>query len=83
MFKVNRRFILQSCAFGTGTAPASSSTRSAAASAYYRKAGERNFIWPLAATLMLIAVVWALNAELRLPDEQRAAPFAVQSRAYP
>ena len=83
MFKANRRFILQSFAFGTGTIPASAPRRSAVVSAVYRRAGERKFIWPLAATLMLIAVVWALTTEPRLPDEQRAALFAVQSQAYP
>jgi hypothetical protein len=83
MFKANRRFKLQSFAFGTGTIPASALRRNAVFSAVYRRAGERKLIWPLAATLMLIAVVWALTAELRLPEEQRAALFAVQSRAYP
>jgi hypothetical protein len=83
MFKANRRFILQSFAFGTGTIPASAPRRSALVSAIHRRAGQRDFIWPLAATLMLIAVVWALTTELRLPHEQRAALFAVQSQAYP
>jgi hypothetical protein len=48
-----------------------------------RAAGEHKFIWPLAATVMLIALVWALAIELRLPPEQRAALFAVQSQIYP
>ena len=48
-----------------------------------RGAGERKFIWPLAATLMLIVLVWALATESGLPPEQRAAIFAVQSQAYP
>jgi hypothetical protein len=52
-------------------------------SAADRAAGERKFIWPLAATLMLIGLVWALVTELRLPAEQRTALFAVQSQVYP
>ena len=44
---------------------------------------ERKFIWPIAATVMLIGLVWALAIELRLPPEQRAALFAVQSQIYP
>ena len=48
-----------------------------------RAAGERKFIWPLAATAMLILLVWALASELRLPPEQRDALFAVQSQIYP
>ena len=48
-----------------------------------RGAGERKFIWPLAATLMLIVLVWALATEFDMPPEQRAAIFAVQSQAYP
>jgi hypothetical protein len=52
-------------------------------SAADRAAKERKFIWPLAATVMLVLVVWAVATELRLPPEQRAAIFAVQSQAYP
>ena len=48
-----------------------------------RGAGERKFIWPLAATLMLIVLVWALATEFDMPPERRAAIFAVQSQAYP
>jgi hypothetical protein len=83
MFNANRRFILRSFEFGTGTIPTSAPRRSAVVSAVYRRAGGREFIWPVAAILMLIAVVWALTTDLRLPDEQRAALFAVQSQAYP
>ncbi len=83
MFKANRRFVLQRFAFGTRTITASAPRRSAVVSAVYRRAGERKFIGPLAAALMLIAVAWALTTEPRLPDEQRAALFAVQSQAYP
>jgi len=54
-----------------------------AVSAADREAGERKFIWPFAATLMLIVLVWALAVEFRLPPEQRAALFTVQSQAYP
>jgi hypothetical protein len=48
-----------------------------------RGARERKFIWPLAATLMLIVLVWALATESGMPPEQRAAIFAVQSQAFP
>ncbi|MGY8662819.1 hypothetical protein Q3C01_10675 [Bradyrhizobium sp. UFLA05-109] len=48
-----------------------------------RVAGDRKFIWPLAATLMLIVLVWALATEFSMSPEQRAAIFAVQSQAYP
>jgi hypothetical protein len=56
---------------------------SLAVSAADREVEERKFIWPFAATLMLILLVWALATEFRLPPEQRAAVFAVQSQAYP
>jgi hypothetical protein len=46
-------------------------------------AGKRKFIWPLGATLMLAVLAWALATEFRLPPEQRAALFAVQSQVYP
>jgi hypothetical protein len=52
-------------------------------SAAERAAKQRNFIWPVAATAMLMALVWAVSTELGLPPEQRAALFAVQSQAYP
>jgi len=52
-------------------------------SAAERAAKEHKFIWPLAATAMLIMLVWAVATELRLQPEQRAAIFAVQSQAYP
>ncbi len=52
-------------------------------SAAERAAKQRNFIWPLAATAMLMVLVWAVATELGLPPEQRAALFAVQSQAYP
>jgi hypothetical protein len=48
-----------------------------------RGAGERKFIWPLAATLMLIVLVGALATEFGMPPEQRVAIFAVQSQTYP
>jgi hypothetical protein len=83
MFELNRRFFTQSFVLGAGTLSASAPRRSTVASAADHGAGERKFIWPLAATLMLIALVWAVATELRLPPEQRAAIFAVQSQAYP
>lgn len=52
-------------------------------SAVERAAGGRKFIWPLAATAMLIVLAWAVVTELRLPPEQRAAIFTVQSQIYP
>jgi hypothetical protein len=48
-----------------------------------RAAGERKFLRPLAATAMFIVLVCAVAMELRLPPEQRAALFAVQSQIYP
>ena len=83
MFEANRRFFAQSFALGPATLSASAPGRSAVASAADGGAGECSFIWPLAATLMLIVLVGALATELRLPPEQRAAIFAVQSQAYP
>ena len=83
MFEANRRFFIQSFARGAGTLSASAPRRSAVESAADRGAGERKFIWPLAATLMLIVLVGALATELRLPPDQRAAIFAVQSQAFP
>ena len=59
------------------------STSMQVVSAADRAAGERKFIWPLAATLMLVVVIWALATQLHLPPEQRAALFAAQSQAYP
>jgi len=81
MFETNRRFFIQSFARGAGTLSVPATTRSAVAFAADR--AERKFVWPLAATLMLIVLVWALVTEFRLPPEQRAAIFAVQSQAYP
>ncbi len=83
MVEENRRFFLQSFARGGGTLSVSAPRRSAVAFAGDRGMGERKFVWPLAATLMLIALVWALATELRLPPEQRIELFAVQSQAYP
>jgi hypothetical protein len=47
------------------------------------RAGVRKLIWPLATTAILIVLVWAVVIELRLPPEQRAALFVVQSQIYP
>jgi hypothetical protein len=83
MFEANRRFFTQSFALGPGRPSASAAGRKAVVSAADRGAGERRFIWPLAATVMLVLLVWAVATELRLPPEQRAAIFAIQSQAYP
>ena len=83
MFEANRRFSIQSIARGAGTLSVSSPRRSTVAFAADRGAGERKFIWPLAATLMLIVLAWALATEFGMPPEQRAEIFAVQSQAYP
>jgi hypothetical protein len=48
-----------------------------------KRAGVRKLIWPLATTAMLIALVGAVVIEFRLPPEQRAALFVVQSQIYP
>lgn len=83
MFEANRRFPIQWFARGVGTLSVSAPRRSAVAFAADRVARERKFVWPLAATLVLIVLVWALATELRLPPEQREAIFAVQSQLYP
>jgi hypothetical protein len=83
MFETNRRLFTQSFALDPGTPSASVPERKVVISAADRGSGERRFIWPLAATLMLIVLVGALAAELRLPPEQRTAIFAVQSQVYP
>jgi hypothetical protein len=83
MFEANRRFFVQSGARGDGTLSVSAPRRSAVPFVADRGAGERKFIWPLAATLMLIVLAWALATEFGMPPEQRAAIFAVQSQAYP
>ena len=81
MLEANRRFFIQSFARGAGTLSVPAPRRSAVPFAADR--GERKFIWPLAATLMLIVLAWALATEFGMPPEQRAAIFAVQSQAYP
>ena len=81
MLEANRRFFIQSFARGAGTLSVPAPRRSAVPFAADR--GERKFIWPLAATLMLIVLVWATAAEFRLPPDQRIAIFEVQSQAYP
>lgn len=83
MFEANRRFFTKSFALAAGMLSASPPGSSAVVSTADRGAEKGKFIWPLVATMMLIALVEVLATELNLPPEQRAALFEVQSQAYP